>query len=61
VRERVLAQPDHPAWALLDRGRVEAVLSLPPEALDPMRRYQVWRLATVFLADDFAKGSVALA
>jgi hypothetical protein len=48
VREAVLEQPDHPAWPLLDRGRVESLLGGEPAALDTMSRYYVWRLATVF-------------
>src|SRR5207249_3556747 len=48
IRDAVLSQPDHPAWPLLDRPRVEALLSSPPAALDTMSRYYAWRLATVF-------------
>lgn len=48
VRAVVLAQPDHPAWPLLDRPRVEELLSRPAAALDAMSRAYVWRLATVF-------------
>jgi hypothetical protein len=48
VRETVLAQPDHDAWSVLDRARVESLLGSEPGALDTMSRYYVWRLATVF-------------
>ena len=44
----MLDRPDHAAWAVLDRGRVESLLSSDPGALDTMSRYYVWRLATVF-------------
>jgi hypothetical protein len=46
----VLSQGDHVAWSVLDRSRVESVLSQDAAALDEVRRYQVWRLATVFSA-----------
>jgi hypothetical protein len=49
VRDAVLSQPQHAAWAILDRARVEQVLAGPWAALDEMTRYYVWRLATVFL------------
>jgi hypothetical protein len=48
IREAVLAQPQHRAWEVLDRGRVESLLESAPAALDTMTRYYVWRLATVF-------------
>ena len=48
VRELVLADTAHPAWSVLDRTRVEALLTSAPGALDTMSRYYVWRLATVF-------------
>jgi hypothetical protein len=50
VREVVLSQPSHPAWAVLDRARVESVLTREAAALDEVSRYYVWRLATVFTA-----------
>jgi hypothetical protein len=52
VREAARARGDHPAWEVLDRGRVESLLTRPPGALDTMSRYYVWRLATVLLADE---------
>jgi hypothetical protein len=58
VRDRVLSQPDHPAWAVLDRPRVERLLAAPPSALDTMSRYYVWRLAGVFLVADYASASI---
>ena len=48
IRDTVLSQPAHPAWAVLDRARVERLLSSPAEGLDTMSRYYAWRLATVF-------------
>ena len=51
ARERVLGATAHPAWEVLDRRRVERLLSRPPEALDEMSRYHVWRLVTVFGGD----------
>lgn len=48
IRATVLAQPDHPAWQLLDRARTEALLATDAAALDTMSRYYAWRLATVF-------------
>ncbi len=58
VRERVLGQPHHPAWAVLDRPQVERLLGAAPGALDVMRRYYVWRLAGVFLVDEYAAAVV---
>ena len=48
IAEHVLSQHDHDAWAVLDRPRVERLLSSQPAALDEMSRYYVWRLAQVF-------------
>lgn len=48
VRQVVLGQASHPAWALLDRARTESLLTRVPAALDEVSRYYVWRLATVF-------------
>jgi hypothetical protein len=48
IREAVLAQPQHDAWQVLDRPRVESLLASDAAALDTMSRYYVWRLATVF-------------
>lgn len=48
IAECVRSQPGHPAWAVLDRDRVAALLSTSPRALDDMRRAYVLRLATVF-------------
>jgi hypothetical protein len=48
IREAVLAQPQHDAWQVLDRARVESLLASDAAALDTMSRYYVWRLATVF-------------
>jgi hypothetical protein len=56
VREAASARSGHPAWEVLDRPRVESLLTRPPGALDTMSRYYVWRLATVLLPDDFADG-----
>jgi hypothetical protein len=51
VRERALAQREHPAWAVLDAARVERLLTREPDSLDPVSARSVWRLATVFLAE----------
>jgi hypothetical protein len=48
IRDAVLSQPDHPAWQVLDRPRVETLLASDAAALDTMNRYYAWRLATVF-------------
>jgi hypothetical protein len=48
IRDAVLSQPDHTAWQVLDRPRVEALLASDAAALDTMSRYYAWRLATVF-------------
>jgi hypothetical protein len=48
IRDTVLSQPGHQAWAVLDRARTERLLSSPAAALDTMSRYYAWRLATVF-------------
>jgi hypothetical protein len=48
IRDAVLAQPDHPAWQVLDRPRVESLLGADAAKLDTMSRYYAWRLATVF-------------
>jgi hypothetical protein len=50
IRDLVTSQPDHPAWQLLDRPRVEQLLATDAAALDTMSRYYAWRLATVFSA-----------
>jgi hypothetical protein len=49
VRAAAAARPDHVAWRVLDRGRVERLLARDPAALDTMSRYYVWRIATVLL------------
>ena len=46
------ARGGHPAWEVLDRARVESLLTRAPGALDTMSRYYVWRLATVLLPDE---------
>jgi asparagine synthetase B (glutamine-hydrolysing) len=55
IRDTVLSQPGHQAWAVLDRARAERLLNSPPAALDTMSRYYAWRLATVFGAMDPAR------
>ena len=50
IRDLVTSQPDHPAWQVLDRPRVDQLLGADAAALDTMSRYYVWRLATVFAA-----------
>jgi hypothetical protein len=46
LRVVVEAQPRHPAWALLDRDRTEALLTRPDP--DEASRYYLWRIATLF-------------
>jgi hypothetical protein len=48
IRDAVLSQPQHDAWHVLDRARVEELLARQAGALDTMSRYYAWRLATVF-------------
>jgi hypothetical protein len=48
VRDAVLSQPGHAAWPVLDRARVESLLSTDAAALDEVSRYYLWRLATLF-------------
>lgn len=48
VGKAVAAQSGHPAWEVLDRERVERLLSRDPAALDVMSRYYVWRMGQVF-------------
>jgi hypothetical protein len=49
ARAATQAQPDHPAWTVLRRRRIEVLLRRPAWALDARSRAMVWRLATVFL------------
>jgi hypothetical protein len=52
IRELVSAAAageEHPVFEIVDRSSVEQLLATP--SLDTMRRYYVWRLATVLLAD----------
>lgn len=48
IREAVLGAPEHPAWEVLDRARVERLLGTPAAGLDAMSRSYVLRLATMF-------------
>jgi hypothetical protein len=50
IREVVIGQPDHPAWQVLDRPRVEQLLATDAATLDTLSRYYAWRLATIFSA-----------
>lgn len=54
VLDAAAERAQHPAWEVLDRRRVEELLTREPAGLDTMSRYYVWRLATVLLADEFA-------
>jgi hypothetical protein len=56
VREAVAAQPDHVAWQVLDRERVDGLLVGDAGGLDEMSRNYVWRMATVFLDPALAEG-----
>jgi hypothetical protein len=44
----VRAQPEHPAWQVLDRDRVERLLAAGPGGWDAMQRAYVLRLASAF-------------
>jgi hypothetical protein len=46
LRATITAQPEHAAWQILDRERTEQLLAEPH--LDEVRRYYLWRLATIF-------------
>jgi len=52
ARECVAAFPDHAAWAFLDRRRVARLLAYDPLRLDPRSRRLVWRLVSVFAAEN---------
>ncbi len=56
VREAVAAQPDHVAWQVLERERVDGLLAQDAAGLDEMSRAYVWRIATVFLDPALAEG-----
>jgi len=56
VRGAVAAQPDHVAWQVLDRERVDGLLARGAADLDDMSRHYVWRIATVFLDPALAEG-----
>ena len=51
VREHVAAHPQHPAWDVLDRRRVERHLRRSAALCDRRSRAYVWRLGTVFMGD----------
>lgn len=55
ARECALAMPSHPAWDVLDRSRVHRLLSQAPSTLDPRRQRYVWRLVTIFAAENDAR------
>ena len=48
LKELVLSTPQHRAWDVLKKERVEALLTREPGTLDEMSRLYVWRLATAF-------------
>lgn len=54
VGQAAVRRAEHPAWEILDRSRVDELLTRPPGALDTMSRYYVWRLATVLLPDELS-------
>ena len=56
VRRAAASHPDHVAWRVLDRARVDALLSRPAAGLDDMNRHYVWRIATVLLDPAMAEG-----
>ena len=51
ICEAALTQPDHSAWQVLGKRRVQRLLRRDPGTLDPRSRQQVLRLGTIFLAD----------
>lgn len=54
VRQATVRRREHPVWEVLDRRRVDDLLTRDPASLDTMSRYYVWRLATVLLPDELA-------
>jgi hypothetical protein len=56
VRQAVAGRPDHVAWQVLDRERVDGLLARDAAGLDEMSRQYVWRIATVFLDPALAEG-----
>lgn len=61
VAAAVRAQPEHPAWALLDRRRVGRLLVRDPASLDTMSRYYILRLAQVFWEGEPARAPNSVA
>jgi len=57
TRRAAAAQPHHPAWHVLDRGRAGALLGRDASALDEMSRAYVWRIATLFLDPGMAEAT----
>lgn len=56
VRDRVMAQPDHEAWDVLERKRVRSLLERDPLGLHSRARHQVYRLASVFFTSPDGAG-----
>lgn len=50
ARELTSASPDHAAWALLNRRRVEHLLAADARAMHPRSRQLIWRVLAVFAA-----------
>jgi hypothetical protein len=48
TRHAVARQPDHEAWEVLDRNRVETLLRSSIWRMDRPSKHQLWRLATIF-------------
>jgi hypothetical protein len=60
VRQAVAEHPDHVAWHVLDRRRVESLLARDAAGLDEMSRHYVWRIATVFLEPGLAQATAPI-
>jgi hypothetical protein len=56
VRRAAAAHPEHVAWRVLDRSRVDGLLAHGAAGLDEMNRAYVWRIATILLDPAMAEG-----
>jgi hypothetical protein len=51
ARELAGAAPGHAAWQMLDRKRVEHILTADPRTMHPRSRHLIWRLVAVLETD----------
>lgn len=51
ARELAEASPGHAAWEVLNRKRVEHVLTAEPQAMHPRSRHLIWRLIAVLSSE----------